>query len=85
MGALPRLKIKDEIRYRKGSTNETRNCKWCASFIRNFTLHNGEVTVDFGSRCKMIGPGRSVRYRVREDHTCDRQVSTYVPSAIGKG
>jgi hypothetical protein len=36
MGSLPRLKIKDELHYRKGSTNETENCRACTYFKEEF-------------------------------------------------
>ncbi len=77
MGALPRLKKKVEYRYRKGSTNESCNCKWCASFVKDVTLCGGGKIIDLGPRCKIFGMEQSIRYRIREDHTCDAQQSTY--------
>jgi hypothetical protein len=79
---MPRLKIKDDMRYRKGSTNETKNCKHCAYYIADNMLVGAGVKIDLGPRCWLIGLGQSIRYRVWEDHTCDRQVSTYTPPAI---
>jgi len=70
MGSLPRLKIKDEIRYRKGSTNESQNCRYCVCF--NETVAR-RVDKKFPSRCEIIGRNLSARYRVRGDFTCDRQ------------
>lgn len=67
MGALPRLKIKDELHYRKGSTNESENCQHCTHLIKS-----GIPGAD-GLRCDIIGVRESVRYRVREDHRCDAQ------------
>ena len=68
MGSMPRLKIKDEIRYRKGSTNESVNCKHCQNF-------NPLLGSEVNSRCVLIGGllKESRRYNVRADHTCDRQ------------
>ena len=40
MGAPPRLKIKDELHYRKGHTNEGRNCRHCVNFQED-TLYDG--------------------------------------------
>ncbi|MGD0278088.1 MAG: hypothetical protein ABSC11_02150 [Smithella sp.] len=68
MGALPRLKKKDELRYRKGSTNETRNCQYCTN-LRTLEIAN----VDNGKRCLIMGLKTSARYRVRPDYTCDAQ------------
>lgn len=75
MGAQPRLKIKDEIRYRKGSTNESQNCKYCKKFreawYRFVNNPNGPDIAE--DRCELIGLKEGARYRVRKDHTCDRQ------------
>lgn len=70
MGSLPRLKIKDEIHYRKGSTNTSNNCEACMHFKENATKTDFMPPED---RCVLIGFGKSLRYRVRKDHTCDRQ------------
>jgi len=61
MGSLPRLKLKTQYNYRKGSTNESNNCKYCLSFIRD------------KGRCMIIGLGEGRRYNIREDYTCDTQ------------
>lgn len=71
MGALPRLKLKDELKYRKGSTNETRNCKYCHHRIPNILLNYSLRGT--GDRCEVMGNKSSVRYRVREDFTCEKQ------------
>jgi len=73
MGALPRLKIKDEIRYRKGSTNESMNCRACKHFKRDFLQYRRQDMLIIEHRCALIGVGEGRRYRIREDHTCDRQ------------
>lgn len=74
MGSMPRLKIKDEIRYRKGSTNEARNCVYC----KNFTLADPATPVPSSAygTCGLIGRRETVRYRVRGDYCCDRQEFT---------
>jgi hypothetical protein len=77
MGSLPRLKIKDEIRYRKGSTNESQNCRYCLNFINL----DPSSPVQFNARgmCRIIGERDLVRYRVRGDYTCDRQSRIELP------
>ena len=72
MGALPRLKKKVEFRYRKGSTNESQNCKFCIRFIPEFRIKvpRGER---IENRCLLIGALEGARYRVRPDYTCDAQ------------
>ena len=75
MGALPRLKKKDELHYRKGSTNDTLNCQWCVNFINNYEARGiGGVLLRVEGRCKMMGVQSSIRYRVRPDYTCDIQL-----------
>jgi hypothetical protein len=71
MGSLPRLKQKTEWHYRKGSTNESNNCVACKWFVKSpFGFSNGD-------RCILLGIKQSVRYRVRLDYTCDKQVMGY--------
>ncbi|MCE5265705.1 MAG: hypothetical protein LLG97_19525 [Deltaproteobacteria bacterium] len=86
MGSMPRLKIKDVNRYRKGSTNESRNCRHCESF-RPDLLSDGErgvgkYSMRYPGRCIIIGQNPGIRYRVWSDHTCDRQKSTYKAPAM---
>ena len=69
MGALPRLKKKDELHYRKGSTNEILNCRFCLN-CRTIEI----AKQDNGLRCSVMGLKSSVRYRIRPDYTCDAQV-----------
>jgi hypothetical protein len=69
MGSLPRLKIKDEIRYRKGSTNESMNCRACRKYFPNYPIYGNERA----PRCSLIGVGEGRRYNVLPDSTCDRQ------------
>lgn len=71
MGSMPRLKIKDEIRYRKGSTNEGVNCKACEHF-RMSVPASGD-TPENSFRCIVIGLQPGSRYRIRPDFTCERQ------------
>jgi len=81
MGAPPRLKIKDELHYRKGSTNEGRNCRHCENFTED-TLYDGSAGIGkysmrWPERCKLIvahfGAGCGIRYRVLSNMTCDAQ------------
>lgn len=67
MGSLPRLKLKNEMNYRKGSTNESVNCRYC---VNRVDVKVGEV---FESRCRIMGLKDSIRYRVRPDYRCDAQ------------
>ncbi len=69
MGALPRIKEKKQFRYRKGSTNESNNCRYC-KHRRSFPIAGGEVEL----RCVIMGIRASTRYRVRPDFTCDTQL-----------
>jgi len=73
MGSLPRLKIKDEIRYREGSTNESVNCRACRYFKRDFIQYRRQDMLVIEHRCALIGVRDGRRHRVREDYTCDRQ------------
>ncbi len=72
---VPMLKKKAELRYRKGSTCETRNCQYCESFVLQGSLPDNPTIRE--GRCKTLGvkPGRM--YRVRSDYTCDAQKTTY--------
>ena len=67
MGSLPKLKIKDELYYRKGSTNESENCRFCTHF------HEAAEESDekHPGRCTVIGLKSGARYRVRSDYKCD--------------
>jgi len=71
MGALPRLKSKIENRYRKGSTNEYKNCSNCESLTKIEFNRNGATIGDH--RCKIFGLKESIRYRVDPDFTCNLQ------------
>ena len=73
MGSLPRLKKKDELHYRKGSTSDGLNCAYCQNFV-NFEEFNKEVVLSLYGRCTLLGVKESVRYRVRKDYKCDAQV-----------
>lgn len=84
MGSLPRLKIKNEIRYRKGSMDKTKNCVCCRYFSHvdpvHAVKHGGCVILE--DRLVDVGGNWSTRRtRVRADHKCDRQ-EYYVPTTI---
>lgn len=72
---VPMLKKKKELRYRKGSTCETRNCQYCESFVPRTALPNNPTIKE--GRCKVLGVNSGRMYRVRSDFTCDAQVTTY--------
>ncbi len=69
MGSLPRLKLKDELQYRKGSTDESQNCKYCRHAVKDYPGRDKKKE----TRCTTMGLRDSIRYRVRLDHTCDAQ------------
>lgn len=72
MGALPRLKKKDELRYRKGSATEIGWCQVCASFVPDFVVRGLGGNLDRTEpRCKVMGLQESIRYRVHSNYTCD--------------
>ncbi|OPY13677.1 MAG: hypothetical protein A4E66_00679 [Syntrophus sp. PtaB.Bin001] len=76
MGAQPRLKKKDELHYRKGSTIESNNCRYCTSFVREFCVYKkvgDSIKVDLECRCMIMGLDEGRRYNIREDYTCDAQ------------
>ena len=70
---VPRLKKKIELRYRKGSTDDSQNCSHCEHFVKEHPIrHLGRnEIVAHEPRCKVIGLGNSRRYRIRADHRCD--------------
>ena len=67
MGAMPRLKKKDEMKYRKGLKDESRICQACLQLVPDFDIPGKGRE----PRCKVMGLQGSIRYRVRTDHTCD--------------
>ena len=78
MGSMPRLKIKDEIRYRKGSTCDAENCECCLNF-KNMEPDCAVPSRAYGT-CRLIRdwlcygiPCFNRRTRVRADYRCDRQ------------
>ncbi len=69
---VPRLKIKVDLKYRKGSTSEHLNCGYCEQFVKEHPVrHLGGEIAGHEPRCKVIGLGNSRRYRIRADHRCD--------------
>jgi len=74
MGAQPRLKIKTELNYRKGSTNESENCRYCVNFIPEFPICGTDgMILRVESRCRVFGKKEGRSYRVRPDYRCDAQ------------
>ena len=71
MGSMPKLKIKTELNYRKGSTNESENCRYCVHYIPEYTIPGDPPRTE--SRCWIIGAEPGIRYRVRCDYKCDSQ------------
>ena len=76
MGAMPKLKKKIDLKYRKGSTDESQNCRYCKFFKSQFPVFGigGDGTpIKIESRCDVMGLRESIRYRVRFDYMCDAQ------------
>ncbi|OPY16257.1 MAG: hypothetical protein A4E69_00277 [Syntrophus sp. PtaB.Bin138] len=76
MGALPKLKIKTELNYRKGSTCTSRNCEFCIHFIERYPIYsacNRNIPRQFESRCRILGVHPEKRYCIKKDYRCDSQ------------
>lgn len=73
MGAMPKLKIKDDLHYRPGSTNESGNCRYCKNFVENHVIVESAERQRIENRCRIIGLNGSARYRVRPDYRCNAQ------------
>lgn len=67
--ASQRLKLKDELNYKKGPTSG--GCSQCNHYIRNFKVRsmNGEF-LGIEPRCKVMGLENSRRYRINPDNIC---------------
>lgn len=66
-----KLKIKEQLNYRRGYTHAS--CDGCDHYVSNFRLTGiGGVDLGIGCRCKVIGlnPGRS--YTIHPKNICDR-------------
>jgi len=77
MGAMPKLKIKEDLHYRPGSTNEAKNCRFCKHFEPDYPIYgigSGHELLRRESRCRLMGLKESRRYNVRMDYTCDAQL-----------
>lgn len=78
MGRLRRLKIKDELRYRKAGARKSRCCAMCAYFVPDFTVRScgtDNEPIRKEGRCRIIGLEHGSRYRIRPDYTCDRHTT----------
>lgn len=76
MGAPARLKQKDELKYRKGSTNESENCRYCVHFIEQFPVYGiggGDIPLRIEGRCRIMGVQAGKRYNIRPDYKCEAQ------------
>lgn len=66
MGSPKRLKIKDDLNYRKGGTGAS--CSYCNNFEKiQFYAH-----LLSEPRCKLIGVKSGLRYRINPNNICDR-------------
>lgn len=75
---IPRLKIKNELGYRKAGKNETRNCRRCFYFVPDFIVRScgsGGEPIRTEGRCRIIGLKHSLRYRVLPHYTCIKQTT----------
>ena len=71
MGSLPRLKIKNDLNYRKGPT--TGGCSNCNHSYEKIIQGIGQESLNRDEwRCRVIGDSESRRYRIHPDFICDR-------------
>lgn len=73
MGAIPKLNKKVELKYRKGSTNESRNFRYCVHFVPNQAAEQSVCLGHVDGRCLIFGLNEGIRYRVWSDYACDAQ------------
>lgn len=67
---VPRLKIKNELRYRPGPTSG--GCSDCDHYVARFQVRKTDATpLAIEPRCRLIGMGNSRRYRINPGHICD--------------
>ena len=74
---VKRLKIKDELNYKKGLT--WANCGQCDHFVPNFDVVVNDdygATVQVEPRCKIIGLENGRGYRIHPANICDRYDNT---------
>ena len=72
---VKRLRLKDVLHYRRGSTIETMNCEWCQFCVKEYEVLP-DMTIE--PRCKVMGLKDSRKYRIRLDYTCNAQNTMYV-------
>jgi len=79
-----RLKIKDDLHYRKGS--DAACCSHCNNFVGDFIRHGiGGVVLGTEARCMEIGMENSIKYRVNPSHICSRyDQSIYMLRLLGE-
>lgn len=67
---VKRLKIKDDLNYRRGYT--WKSCSYCDSYVGSFVIARDENGLIAEPRCKIIGlnPGRL--YRINPGNLCDK-------------
>ena len=71
MGIMPRMKFKETMKYRMGSTNESMNCRYCKFFK---SLEPGSFLPGMAKgTCDQIPSYWRSQYRARADHRCDKQ------------
>lgn len=67
---VKRLKVKDELHYRKGYTHAS--CSQCNSYVGRFPIVDGRgEVVAHEPRCRVIGLGGR-QFRINPEYICDR-------------
>jgi hypothetical protein len=82
----PRLRMKTELNYRRGST--AHYCSQCNFYVSKFDvkLLDGTSSGIVQPRCRVIGLRNSRRYRINPDGICDKyDNSKYMSRLLGCG
>lgn len=83
MGSPKRLKIKDDLNYRKGST--AHYCSHCNNYTEVEIFGCGGNPLGKQPRCKLIGVDKnSRRYRINPNHICDRYDNSEHLNRLGR-
>lgn len=83
MGSPKRLKIKDQLNYRKGGTGA--HCSQCNYYAEVEIFSCGGNPLGKQPRCKLIGIDKnSIRYRINPGFICDRYDNSEHLARLGK-
>ncbi|QQG66346.1 hypothetical protein [Desulfobulbus oligotrophicus] len=72
MMSIRRLKIKDELHYRRGYTHAS--CGGCDHYVPDSLCADGELWD--APRCRIIGVKRGRLFRINDNNICDRYDNT---------